>query len=180
MMTDTPEAPPAPQAPSTIAASEKRKPGRPSTGQALPRATIQRQYRERNKGNVTKNTIEALDENMALRAQVLQLMNELEDAQMKTRVEFELGEKARARVRELERRLAEAQPAGSKKASSEARYELQVRNYEDGEWCGMGAMPDCTFKTRSMALADLKLATEGKDDAPFRVLDRKTGKILTA
>jgi hypothetical protein len=176
-MADIPETPPA----SPIkAASEKRKPGRPATGQALSRATIQRQYRQRINSNVTKNTVEALDENLALRAQVLQLMNELEDAQMKVRVEFELGEKARARVRELERRLAEAQPAGSKKVSSEARYELQVRNYSDGEWCGMGAMPDCTFKTRSMALADLKLATEGKDDAPFRVLDRKTGKILTA
>lgn len=176
-MADIPETPPAS---SIKAASEKRGPGRPSTGQALSRATIQRQYRQRINSNVTKNTVEALDENMALRAQLLQLMTELEDAQMKARVEFELGEKARARVRELERRLAEAQPAGSKKAPSEARYELQVRNYSDGEWCGMGAMPDCTFKTRSMALADLKLATEGKDDAPFRVLDRKTGKILTA
>jgi hypothetical protein len=55
----------------------------PSTGQALARATIQRQYR-RIKSHVTKNTIDALDEDMTLRAQVLQLMNELGDAQMKT------------------------------------------------------------------------------------------------
>lgn len=79
-MADIPEAPPASL---TQAAPEKRKPGRPSTGKALPRATIQRQYRQRINRNVTKNTVEALDENMALRAQVLQLMNELEDAQMK-------------------------------------------------------------------------------------------------
>lgn len=175
MMADTPEKPPAP---SIRAASEKRKPGRPSTGQALSRATIQRQYRERNKGNVTKNTIEALDENMALRAQVLQLMNELEDAQMKARVEFDLGEKARARVRELERRLAEAKPAGAKKASSEARYELQARSDFDGEWFRMG--PEWTYKTKSAALADLTRNIEGKDDSPYRILDRKTGKILTA
>ncbi|QVK31845.1 hypothetical protein [Pseudomonas syringae] len=76
---------------STQAGPEKRKPGWPSIGQVLSRAAIQRQYREHNKGNVTKNTIEALDENMALRAQVLQLITELEDVQMKARVEFELG-----------------------------------------------------------------------------------------
>lgn len=174
-MADIPETPPAS---SIKAASEKRKPGRPSTGQALSRATIQRQYRQRINSNVTKNTVEALDENMALRAQVLRLMNELEDAQMKTRVEFELGEKARARVRELERRLAEAQPAGTKKAPSGARYELQGRSDFDGEWFRMGSQ--WTFKTKSAALADLTRTTEGKDDAPFRILDRKNGKILTA
>lgn len=37
-----------------------------------------------------------------------------------------------------------------------------------------------TYKTKSAALADLTWTTEGKDDAPYRVLDRKTGKILTA
>ncbi|WP_456293376.1 hypothetical protein [Pseudomonas sp. AK106] len=174
-MADITEAPPASL---TQAAPEKRKPGRPSTGQALSRATIQRQYRQRINSNVTKNTVESLDENMALRAQVLQLMNELEDAQMKARVEFELGEKARARVRELERRLAGAQPAGTKKASSEARYELQARSDFDGEWFRMGS--EWTYKTKSVALADLKRTTEGKDDSPYRILDRKTGKILTA
>jgi hypothetical protein len=176
-MADIPETPPGP---SSKAASEKRKPGRPSTGQALSRATIQRQYRERNKSNVTRSTVEALDENMTLRAQVLQLMNELEDAQMKARVEFELGEKARARVRELERRL-ESVDTGSKKGPAKARYEFQTRNYSDGKWSGMGAMgPEYTYKARSAALADLKLFTEGKDDAPYRILDHKTGQILTA
>lgn len=115
---------------------------------------------------------------MALRAQVLQLMNELEDAQMKVRVEFELGEKARARVRELERLLAATQPAGSKKAAAQARYELQARSDFDGEWFRMGSQ--WTYKTKSAALADLKLFAEGKDDAPHRVLDHKTGQILTA
>lgn len=176
-MADIPEAPPVA---STQAGPEKRKPGRPSTGKALSRATIQRQYRQRINSNVTKNTVEALDENMALRAQVLQLMNELEDAQMKARVEFELGEKARARVRELERRLASVQ-TGSKKGPAQPRYEFQTRNYSDGKWSGMGAMgPEYTYKTRSAALADLKLFTEGKDDAPYRVLDHQTGQILTA
>lgn len=174
-MADIPETPPVP---SSKGASEKRKPGRPSTGQALSRATIQRQYRQRIKGNVTKNTVEALDENMTLRAQVLQLMTELEDAQMKARVEFELGEKARARVRELERLLAAAQPAGSKKAAAQARYGLQARSDFDGEWFRMGSQ--WTYKTKSAALADLTRTIEGKDDARYRVLDHKTGKILTA
>ncbi len=42
--------------------TEKRKRGRPSTGNALSRAEIQRQYRARKKGNVTNNSdvIEAL------------------------------------------------------------------------------------------------------------------------
>ncbi|MEX6674436.1 hypothetical protein QWI18_00670 [Pseudomonas sp. W2Oct36] len=105
-------------------------------------------------------------------------MNELEDAQMKARVEFELGEKARARVRELERFLAAAQPSGSKKAAAQARYELQGRSGFDGEWFRMGS--EWTYKTKSAALADLTRTTEGKDDSPYRILDRKTGKILTA
>jgi hypothetical protein len=138
----------------------------------------ERWRRQRNKSNVTKNTVEALDENMTLRARVLQLMNELEDAQMKARVEFELGEKARARVGELERLLAAAQPAGSKKTPSEARYELQARSDFDGEWFRMGAQ--WTYKTKSTALADLTRTTEGKGDSPYRILDHKTGKILTA
>ncbi|MEE5177168.1 hypothetical protein V2K54_25995, partial [Pseudomonas alliivorans] len=57
---------------------EKRKPGRPSTGKAKSRADIQRQYRQRNKSNVTRNAIDALDENIALRAQLLQAMDELD------------------------------------------------------------------------------------------------------
>lgn len=161
---------------------EKRKPGRPSTGKALSRAQIQRDYRQRNKSNVTKSTVEALDENMALRAQLLQVMDELEAVRAKARVEFELGEKARACVGELERRLASIQ-TGSKKgpAKAQARYEFQTRNYSDGKWSGMGAMgPEYTYKTRSAALTDLKLFTDGKDDSPYRVLDHKTGKILTA
>lgn len=173
-MADIPETPPAP---STQAAPEKRKPGRPSTGQALSRATIQRQYRQRINSNVTKNTVEALDENMTLRAQVLQLMNELEDAQMKTRVEFELGEKARARVRELERLLAANKQAGSKKASPEARYELQGQGDIDGEWFRMGT--EWTYKSKSAAMAYLKLMSEGENGSKYRVLDRKTGTLLT-
>jgi len=156
---------------------QKRKPGRPSTGQALSRAQIQRDYRQRNKSNVTKNTVEALDENMALRAQVLQLMNDLEAAQMKARVEFELGERARVRVRELERQLATAQKAKARKVTAERRYEQQGRSDSDGEWFRMG--PEWTYKTKSAALAALKRDSEGKDNPPYRVLDRKTGKILT-
>lgn len=175
MVADIPETPPAP---STQAAPEKRKPGRPSTGQALSRATIQRQYRQRNKGNVTKNTVEALDENMTLRAQLLQLMNDLEDAQMKARVEFELGEKARARVRELERLLAANQQAGSKKDSPEARYELQGQSDTDGEWFRMGS--EWTYKSKSAALAYLKMNSGWESASKYRVLDRKTGKILTS
>lgn len=162
---------------STQAGSEKRKPGRPSTGQALSRATIQRQYRERNKGKVNKNTAEVLDENMALRAQVLQLMSDLESAQMKARVEFELGEKARARVRKLERLLAASQQTDAKKAPPEARYELQGQSEIDKEWFQMG--PEWTYKSKSAALADLKVTSEGKNGSKYRVLDRKTGAILT-
>lgn len=96
---------------------EKRKPGRPSTGKAKSRADIQRQYRQRNKSNVTENTVQALDENMALRAQLLQVMDELDAVKNKSRAEFELGEKARERIRVLEDLLAKAQsPKGPVKA----------------------------------------------------------------
>lgn len=160
---------------------EKRKPGRPSTGKALSRAQIQRQYRQRNKGNVTKNTVEALDENMALRTQLLQVMDELEAVKAKARVEYELGEKARARVRELERLLTIEQKAGAKKAPAEARYELQGQSDLDGEWFRMGSeKSEWTYKSKSAAMADLKLRTEGRNGSKYRVLDRKTGTFLTA
>ncbi|GFZ68799.1 hypothetical protein PSE10B_53210 [Pseudomonas amygdali pv. eriobotryae] len=90
---------PKPSSPEAL--PEKRKPGRPSTGKAKSRADIQRQYRQRNKSNVTRNTVDALDENIALRAQLLQVMDELDAVKKRASVEFELGEKARARVREL-------------------------------------------------------------------------------
>ncbi|MDX9625908.1 hypothetical protein [Pseudomonas fragariae (ex Marin et al. 2024)] len=88
---------------------EKHKLGRPPTGKAKSRADIQRQYRQRNKSNVTRNTVDALDENMTLRAQLLQVMDELEAAKKRVSVEFELGEKARARVCVLEKLLVESQ-----------------------------------------------------------------------
>jgi len=154
---------------------EKRKPGRPSTGKALSRAQIQRQYRQRNKGNVTKNTVEALDENMALRAQLLQVMDELEAVKVKARVEYELAEKARARVRELERLLATAQKSGVK-APAETRYELQGQSDIDGEWFRMGS--EWTYKSKSAAVANLKLMSEGENGEKYRVLDRKTGTFL--
>lgn len=154
----------------------KRTPGRPSTGQALSRATIQRQYRERNKSNVTKEAVEALEENMALRAQVLQLMNDLEAAQMKAQVEFELGEKARARVRELERLLAAIQQSGTKKGPPEARYELQGQSAIDGEWFRMGS--EWTYTSKSAAMATVKLMSEGRNGALYRCRVRCLREML--
>ena len=92
--------------PSPTPESTKRKPGRPPSGKALSRADIQRDYRRRQKGNVTNNTIEALDENMALREELLRVMSELTDSKERERAEFEKGEKARRRVKELEKQLA--------------------------------------------------------------------------
>jgi hypothetical protein len=175
-MTDVPDLPNSAGQP--VQSVEKRKPGRPSTGKALSRAQIQRQYRQRNKGNVTKNTVEALDENMALRAQLLQVMDELEAVRAKARVEFELGEKARARLRELERQLAAEQQSGAKKAPPEARYELQALSELDGQWYRMGSA--WTYKSKPAAMVDLKLFSEGKGTSVWRVLDRKTGNVLTA
>ncbi|MFA0921473.1 hypothetical protein ALP73_01087 [Pseudomonas coronafaciens pv. garcae] len=156
---------------------EKRKPGRPSTGKALSRADIQRQYRLRNKSNVTKNTVNALDENIALRAQLLQVMDELDAVKKRARVEFELGEKARARVRELERLLAAKQKVRAKKAPAEARYELQCRTGLDGEWILLG--PEDAYRSKSAALAQLRLMSDGKEGSGWRVLDRKTGTVLS-
>jgi len=158
--------------------TDKPKRGRPSTGQARSRAQIQRDYRQRNKSNVTKNTVESLDENMALRAQVLQLMNELDDARTKARAEFELGEKARIKVRELEKQLAACSSLWSLSASPSTRYELQTLDQKGkGErWVAVGER--FTYTRKASALKDLKyMKSEG--DNGWRVLDRKTGQILT-
>lgn len=165
---------PKPSSPDAL--PEKRKPGRPSTGKAKSRADIQRQYRQRNKSNVTRNTVDALDENIALRAQLLQVMDELDAVKKRASVEFELGEKARARVRELERLLAAKQKVRAKKAPAEARYELQGQ-ISDEEWILLG--PEDVYTSKSAALAQLKLMPNKKDGSGWRVLDRKTGTVLS-
>ncbi|MBX8493143.1 hypothetical protein K5D42_25060 [Pseudomonas cichorii] len=156
---------------------EPRKRGRPPTGQARSRAQIQHDYRQRNKRNVTENGVRALDENMALREQLLRVLDEL-DAEKKA------GDKARARVRELERQLAVAQQAQepkTRKAPAEARYALQHQIDLDGEWHLSGTEYSYTSKVR--ARAELKRRAQGSaalgSRALWRVLDRHTGQILT-
>lgn len=57
---------------------EKRGRGRPKTGTAMTAAQKQKAYRERNKGNVTGTIVANLDENMALRQQLLDALEKIE------------------------------------------------------------------------------------------------------
>jgi len=83
----------------------KRGRGRPKSGNALTPAQKQKAYRERKRGNVTANTVANLDENIELRARLLEAMEEIESLKSKLRAEYKLGEKARKKLGELEEKL---------------------------------------------------------------------------
>jgi hypothetical protein len=158
-----------------------RKRGRPSTGKALSRADIQRQYRNRKNSNVTNNAIELLDENMRLRKQLLEVMDQVEEWKMKARVEFEAGEKARNRVRFFEKQMAAETSPAQPKASSKVRYVAQFYSEHDQEFVDL-VTPSKSglweFKTKKEALAWLERRSV-REAGGWRVMDRKTGLALT-
>lgn len=86
---------------------QKRGRGRPATGQALSNAERQRAYRERQKAQ--RN--EKQDSQKVPYDEVVAIAQELGErckaAEAKLRVELELGEKARKRIKELEAQLAQ-------------------------------------------------------------------------
>lgn len=86
---------------------QKRGRGRPKTGQALSNAERQRRYREAQKAqrNEKSENHEVPYEEVVAIAQ--ELGKRCEAAEKKLRVELELGEKARKRVKELEAQLAQ-------------------------------------------------------------------------
>lgn len=86
---------------------QKRGRGRPATGKALSNAERQRAYRERHKAqrNEKSETHEVPYEEVVAIAQ--ELGERCKAAEAKLRVELELGEKARKRVKELEAQLAQ-------------------------------------------------------------------------
>lgn len=91
---------------------QKRGRGRPATGQALSNAERQRRYREAQKAQRNENMHKEVAED--LRAELAKALERIEAAEAKVRAEFELGEKARKRVRELEAQLEQRneKPAG--------------------------------------------------------------------
>lgn len=174
-MTDVPRdsSPAAPES-----SLEKPKRGRPSTGAARSRATIQREYRQRQKSNVTKNTVEAIDENMALREQLIALMDELEAVKARVRVEYELGEKARARVMQLEKQLAAQSNGKSEKAFVGPRFVLQFFT-DQRDWTALEDSSGNVWEFKTQKEARRFLATQGRrGDTNWRIFDNKTGKYL--
>lgn len=122
---------------------QKRGRGRPATGQALSNAERQRRYREAQKAqrNEKSENHEVPYEEVVAIAQ--ELGKRCEAAEAKIRVEMELGEKARKRVKELEAQLAQRnekpakvkrhrdQPAA--KLPEDKTYTLQART-GSGKW----------------------------------------------
>lgn len=174
-MADTPDDSPSA---STI---EKRKRGRPPTGKARSRATIQREYRQRKNSNVTKSTVELLDENMALREKLIEVMDELDAMKVKARVEYQLGEKARERVRLLEKQLAARGGDLAKKAASSPRYVLQYLCDQSDTWTDLTNSSNKVwdFKTQKEVRAYLTRQVRTIDPNRDRVIDKKTGKVIT-
>jgi small-conductance mechanosensitive channel len=82
----------------------KKRRGRPATGKAMTPAEKQRAYRERLKSNVTDNMHKRVAED--LRADLAKALEKIEATEAKVRAEYELGEKARKRVKDLEAQLA--------------------------------------------------------------------------
>lgn len=111
----------------------KRKRGRPATGKAMTPAEKQRAYRERQKAQRDEKP----DSHPVPYEEVVAIAQELGErckaAEMKARVEMELGERARKRVRELEAQLAQRYEKPSKGLSyrklTEAAFD-QVRTVQ--------------------------------------------------
>lgn len=105
---------------------QKRGRGRPATGQALSNAERQRAYRERQKAQRNEkpeNRKVPYDEVVAI---AQELGERCKAAEAKLRVELELGEKARKRVKELEAQLAQRneKPAKVKRHRDQPAAEL--------------------------------------------------------
>jgi len=94
-------------------APAKRKRGRPSTGKALSRAEIQRQYRQRKSGNVTNNS----DEIQALKAEIEEL-------------KVALGKAVAAQKREEERLIK----VTKKESTTRVGHHLQMRKCGKRKW----------------------------------------------
>lgn len=105
---------------------QKRGRGRPATGKALSNAERQRAYRERQKAqrNEKSENHEVPYEEVVAIAQ--ELGERCKAAEAKLRVELELGEKARKRVKELEAQLAQRneKPARMKRHRDQPAAEL--------------------------------------------------------
>lgn len=171
----------APSEISSTSTPEKRKRGRPPTGQARSRATIQREYRQRKNSNVTKSTVELLDENMALRKNLIEALDELDAMKVRVRVEYELGEKARERVRLLEKQLAARGGDLAQKAASSPRYVLQYLCDQTNTWTDLTNSSNKVwdFKTQKEVRAYLTRQARTIDPNRDRVIDKKTGELIT-
>lgn len=150
---------------------QKRGRGRPATGKALSNAERQRAYRERQKAqrNEKSETHEVPYEEVVAIAQ--ELGERCKAAEAKLRVELELGEKARKRVKELESQLAKEKAKASKAGPTKRRYILQWQDPEKGTW-----HDDSTGDYGSKARADAACKAMNKDgfsQMPWRVRERQ-------
>jgi hypothetical protein len=116
----------------------KRGRGRPKTGAALTPAQKQKAYRERLKGNVTVNTVTAIDERMQLREQLLKAIKRAELAEAERDVMGNELAKARAQIsgnrlnKSMERMIQDVHDVAD--ALSGSTWRIQRRNSASGKW----------------------------------------------
>lgn len=144
----------------------KRGRGRPKTGTALTPAKKQKAYRERLKRNVTKNTVESLDEKLELRAQLLAAMEEIESLKGKLRAEYDLGEKARKQVIALEKQIR----SNGTVTENEGPLWTMERKWKGKRWANQLAMTteNLDGSTRNWNFEEVKKFV---DDQQSRTID---------
>ena len=137
---------------------EKRGRGRPKTGTAMTAAQKQKAYRDRNKHNVTVNTVENLSETIELRQQLFNALERIEQLELENK---ELGD-ALARV------VKKAQKGNV--TESEKAYTLQART-GSGKWLNLVSGLHGTEAERQLdRVIDNKLLGQAKN-RQYRLLE---------
>lgn len=112
---------------------QKRGRGRPATGQALSNAERQRLYRERQKAQRNEKSESGPVPYSEVVAIAQELGERCKAAEAKLRVELELGEKARKRVKELEAQLAQRNEKQGKGLTYRKLTEYALDQLKDNE-----------------------------------------------
>ena len=153
---------------------EKRGRGRPKTGTAMTAAQKQKAYRERNKHNVTVNKVESLGENLELRQQLMEALEQIEVLQQRNQAlayaANEAGKEALEKLRGKKGNVTEKPARGlnyrkATEAMEDACKTLKTGDKHLTEHWTFGALRLWELVTREMSVSETQ---REKDQVRFR------------
>ncbi|MGX5219394.1 hypothetical protein ACVTMO_12290 [Pseudomonas segetis] len=147
---------------------QKRGRGRPATGQALSNAERQRRYREAQKAQRNENMHKEVAED--LRAELAKALERIEATEAKVRAEFELGERARKRVMELEAQLTQRNAI-----KDEDLWFAEFKMKGERKWLTCDDIP-LNGSEKAKKHAEL-MAMQEKHGTKWRVKNQATGHV---